>query len=653
MAPACERDDKSLVGDAAVVREVFEQLPYVVVAFGGADHRVVAANAAYRALAGVGAVVGRPVAEVFPEMIAQQVFPMFDRVHATGEPAQMREWRVQVDTRGDEVVLDVDLVPRRGVDGAVAGVTCYVTDVTAAVQARERERGRAQDAERRYRAAREVVAELQRELLPRTVPVLPGVGAAACYLVASDDQTAGGDWFDVVPLDNGSVAAVVGDVVGHGVAASAAMGRLRTVLSTALVATGDLDAALRWTDRFAEASPQMRAATVAVLILDPNTGSMHYATCGHLPALVVDGDGASNRFLPTSGAGPLGTGSALSTATDRLEPGQAVLLFSDGLVERPGRPLAEGLADLAQVTRDAAANKILPLGAPDAEADRLAQQCVELLTRTGYDDDVTAVALHRRPAPVTPLDLELTADPNVLVALARDLRGWLSSFHAGPADVEALDLAANELVVNALEHAYHDAHGPIRVRAELTPHGDVVLSVTDDGTWVEPGPPPATSGRGLWMAGAAVDTLTITHPGSGRGGEGTVVTATRAMTHPANLATETTLNPAPSAPAREFDVVVDRNDDGSPSTLHISGRVDLVTAPHLADTLDVATRGGMHAVGIDLNHVDMLASAGVSVLFALQDQLAIHGHPLAPIADDETPAAHVLDLVGLARRPRN
>src|SRR5262245_11230705 len=71
---------------------------------------------------------------------------------------------------------------------------------------------------------------LQEALLPRALPVLPRARIAARYLAAGQEQAAGGDWFDAVPLADGTVALVVGDVVGHGVAASAAMGQLRSVL---------------------------------------------------------------------------------------------------------------------------------------------------------------------------------------------------------------------------------------------------------------------------------------------------------------------------------------------------------------------------------------------------------------------------------------
>jgi len=123
---------------------------------------------------------------------------------------------------------------------------------------------RAADAERRNPGDRGIVAELQAALLPTALPVLPRVMIAARYLVAGQEQAAGGDWFDAIPLDSGGVALVVGDVVGHGVAASAAMGQLRAVLAELLAAEKDLGHVLRRTDAFAARMPSLRAATLAL-----------------------------------------------------------------------------------------------------------------------------------------------------------------------------------------------------------------------------------------------------------------------------------------------------------------------------------------------------------------------------------------------------
>src|SRR5262245_33063362 len=229
---------------------------------------------------------------------------------------------------------------------------------------------------------------LQEALLPRALPVLPRARIAARYLAAGQEQAAGGDWFDAVPLADGTVALVGGDVVGHGIAASAAMGQLRSVLDELLAAEPDLRTVLTRAEAFAAERAGLRAATMALAVLDPADGTLRYTTCGHPPLLIISTDGTS-RYLPGTRTGPLGTGSAPDRATVVLQPGELVLLYSNGLIERPDRTVAEGMAELAKVAAGAAAGPAPPAGTGPAAADRVCQLTVELLARGGYADDVT------------------------------------------------------------------------------------------------------------------------------------------------------------------------------------------------------------------------------------------------------------------------
>ncbi len=141
--------------------------------------------------------------------------------------------------------------------------------------------------QRRIQATPQVVAELQRALLPPALPVLPRLRIAAQYLAAGQSEKAGGDWFDAMPLADGSVALVVGDVVGHGVAAVAAMGQFCAVLRDLLATEPQLRTVLERADAFAGRTPALRAATMALATLDPAGGSLYYVTCGHPPPLVI------------------------------------------------------------------------------------------------------------------------------------------------------------------------------------------------------------------------------------------------------------------------------------------------------------------------------------------------------------------------------
>jgi anti-sigma regulatory factor (Ser/Thr protein kinase)/anti-anti-sigma regulatory factor len=492
-----------------------------------------------------------------------------------------------------------------------------------------------------------VIVELQEALLPTALPVLPGADVAARYLVAARDQAAGGDWFDAVPLADGTVALLVGDIVGHGVKASAAMGQLRAVLDELLVRTGDIDEALRWADSMASRTPQMRAATVCAAVLDPASGTLRYATCGHPPPLVIATDGRA-RYLAQAGSGPLGTGSPPAMRSETLRTDEVLLLYSDGLVEQPGEPIETGMATLARAAGDAVANRAFPVGAPKSAAERACHDSVELLTRTGYDDDVTTLAVQRRTRPAEVLHREAVADPMAVISLWGELSAWLLSFGPAEADERSVQLAVTELVANVIEHAYDGQLGPVRLRAELGTGGVLDVEVADDGTWREPAGPAETSGRGLWLGGAVIDELRVAHsdgvpPG---GPPGTVASLRHRLSRPALLGTGTT------GPPREGDTVdfAVSIDEGRSRVLRVSGPVDITTADRFTESFDNASRGGVHPLDVDLTDVEILASAGVRAVFAARDQLAVHDHRLTIIAAAGSPADQVLALVGLDHR---
>ena len=123
----------------------------------------------------------------------------------------------------DEIVVDFEVSPFRDPHGEIIGVIGVGRDITEHVRQQETQSAAAEQLGRRYQRATDVIEEVQRALLPTRLPVLPAVDVAASYAVGGAEQAAGGDWFDVLPVGDGTVAAVVGDVVGHGVDASAVM----------------------------------------------------------------------------------------------------------------------------------------------------------------------------------------------------------------------------------------------------------------------------------------------------------------------------------------------------------------------------------------------------------------------------------------------
>src|SRR3954447_2174944 len=192
---------------------------------------------------------------------------------------------------------------------------------------------------------------LQRSLLPGALPAVDGLAVTAHYLPAVEGTSAGGDWYDVLPLGGGAVAVAVGDVVGNGAPAAAVMGQLRSALAGLLLAGFPPGQALEVLDRFARHVTGARMSTVACLRLEPDAGRLTYSSAGHPPPLLVDAGGAGRHGYLDGGLGPalgLPTSGPRPEAARTLAPGSTLVLYTDGLVERRGAALDDGLERLAR-----------------------------------------------------------------------------------------------------------------------------------------------------------------------------------------------------------------------------------------------------------------------------------------------------------------
>ncbi|MDP9815218.1 SpoIIE family protein phosphatase [Spirilliplanes yamanashiensis] len=627
------------MSEPELVASGVEQAPFILILCEGPELRVAAANAAARAVAPERKMVGRPLSEVFDDLAGQQWVDLYGQVYRTGEPVTGQQWRAHLtgpDGTVHELYADFSINPWRHPDGTIRGVIGSGVDVTALVRARLDAEQQNADLQQRYRRTRDVVTTLQRELLPRGLPVLPGAQIAASYLLADADTAAGGDWFDAIARPDGTVALVVGDVVGHGVTASGVMGQLRAVLHDRLDDGAGIAEALAAVDRIARRQSAARAATVCVAVLDPADGTLTYCTAGH-PAPLVLPTGGGSRHLPVTGGAPLGTGSAFDVRTDRLGPGDVLLLYSDGIVERPGRSAADGTAELARTAEHAAGGRALhePGAAP---ADRVCTQTVELLVRaTGHSDDITLLAAQLVEA-VPGLDLRLPVELSSLSAARRELGDWLTAAGAGDDDTFVLQHALGELVTNAIEHA-GPQDDPVLLRAAVGPDGCLHAEVVDRGRWRPPVHHP-DRGRGLAMTSQLVDTLHVE-----RTATGTTATVGHRLSRPPRLLTG---ERAAAAPATSADALTVDEDAGG---VRVSGPLDAATAPVLQRDLLRRSRGGTVAAAVDLSGVTHLASAGVAALHAVADRHRQQRTTLRLHAADGTPAAHVLGLVALPYSP--
>lgn len=186
---------------------------------------------------------------------------------------------------------------------------------------------------------------MQRSMLPASLPAPQGWSLDARY-EAADGGRVGGDWYDALLLPSGALAAVVGDVAGHGHQAAAAMGQLRNALRAILVRTEDPAEAVAELDRVARWILPDQYATVLVALVDLSAGTVRYASAGHPPPLVLDRDNASTWPRPL-GTPPLGVLPG-PVRSGRLEipDGGGIALFTDGLVERRREALDEGVRRL-------------------------------------------------------------------------------------------------------------------------------------------------------------------------------------------------------------------------------------------------------------------------------------------------------------------
>ncbi|HEY6425461.1 MAG TPA: SpoIIE family protein phosphatase [Pseudonocardiaceae bacterium] len=626
-------------GEQDDVLACFELLPTAVWAFEGPEHRVVAVNRAARdRLADRRDLLGLPVRTAIPEIVGQHLFDQLDRVYATGERLVGREWRVLVESNRDgtmdEVFFDFVLVPRFAGDGSVRGVVAQCVDVTAAVL---RRREAAHAVPEPLDAGPDVAVTMQRALLPAGLPVLPQVGLAAQYRVAEKEVAAGGDWFDAVPLGRGRVALTVGDVVGHGEAAVAAMGQLRAILTDALLDGLPAAEALSRLNRFAGRVRAARAATACLAVLDPAAEQVEYGGFAH-PAPLIVGEGGKTRFLAVVPSRPLGVADDPPVMhSSRLTAGEVMLLYSDGLVQRPGRTMSDGMNELASVA-SAAMWETSMTEAPGPVADRVCGLAVERLTRLGIADDVTLLAAELRAEPHRPLVLELPAEAVWLRGIRRALDEWLHGVGAGPDDVPSVHLAVVEAATNCVEHAYQGAGGWMWLDVVLDGDGRLRATVTDHGRWRPPPPESEHRGRGLRLMHSLMETVDV-H----RADRGTTVTMSKTLQRPAVFSAGA---PDQVGAGATVDFATEVRAGPRPC-LVVAGPLDMSTAGSLLNRISELSRGGVLPVDVDLSAVTHLASAGVQVLYDCARAADGEQGWVRLLVPEGCPARYVLTLNGL------
>ena len=235
-----------------------------------------------------------------------------------------------------------------------------------------------------YQAERRASVQLQRALLPADIPQIRGWDVATHYSPAGD-QEAGGDFYDVVEVGGGRYVAVVGDVMGRGLDAAASMAQVRSTVRAYAVEDPDPVAVFARVDAFFESTRLEQLVTMIYLLIDPDGDTVQLASAGHIPPLVVGVGGAWSLTTPTEPPFGVGRPERHGLAV-RLYPGDALVLITDGLVERRGEDIDDGVG---RVLTAAAAS-------PAVGAEELLRRILAATQHRGLDDDVTVLVLHRR-----------------------------------------------------------------------------------------------------------------------------------------------------------------------------------------------------------------------------------------------------------------
>ncbi|NED12448.1 SpoIIE family protein phosphatase [Streptomyces sp. SID9124] len=365
-----------------------------------------------------------------------------------------------------------------------------------------------------YEQEHDLAEGLQQAMLPRRIPDVPGAQIAVRYRSARLGRDIGGDWYDVIPLPGGRVGAVIGDVQGHDTHAAAVMGQLRivlrayaaeghspaTVMARASVFLHELD-----TDRF---------ATCTYAEADLTTGVVQLVRAGHVDPLVRDSDGGCHR-VPSEGGLPLGLSAEFGrleypVATVELDPGQTMVLFTDGLVELPGADLDEGTQRLTA---------LITSGPQDLEqlADRL---CASVDERGG-EDDVAMLLLRRKAAQAPQSGGRLQQhvaqnDPEALSSARHMIRAAVRAWGAKDR-ADEVELAADELVTNALMHT--DGGAIVTIRVLTGPDRRLRVDVEDRSSALprrRDAGEAGVSGRGLMLVDQLADAWGVESRGTGK-----------------------------------------------------------------------------------------------------------------------------------------
>lgn len=392
---------------------------------------------------------------------------------------------------------------------------------------------------------RELAEGIQESMMPSLGPDVPGLGLAGRYVPTGGGLQVGGDWYDVISLPSGHIALVVGDVQGHDVRAAGVMGQLRIALRAYAAEGHRPEAVLSRASRFLAGisagddhqgrpaadgevpeQPDDRFATCLYVDVDPATGTLEIARAGHVDPAVRTADGTV-LLRPTSGGLPLGIDPDSDYPRTRLvlEPGETMLICTDGLIESDGYDMTSGWNRIRS-TLEQHGDEAL-----EALADTLVSTVHGPLSQRPSgplvdqrDDDIAVLLLRRRT--LKPLLRKVgrraalgivQSEPQRIADVRRQLRELLHDWPS-PDQVDSAELLASELLGNVLRHTDGDAWvvaelsgkpGQRRLRVEVTDSSDDLPHKRRPGEL-------ASSGRGLVLIECLADAWGVNPRGEGK-----------------------------------------------------------------------------------------------------------------------------------------
>ncbi|MEV6107570.1 SpoIIE family protein phosphatase [Streptomyces sp. NPDC051940] len=301
-----------------------------------------------------------------------------------------------------------------------------------------------------YRREAYISNELQRTMLPESLPQPTGVRLASRYLPAAESARVGGDWYDAIPLPGSRVALVVGDVMGHSVTSAAIMGQLRTATQTLAGLDLPPQEVLHHLDEQAQRLGEERMATCLYAVYDPIASRLTLANAGHPPPVLLGQDGTCQVLHVPPGA-PIGVGGTVFEPVELdVPPGSTLMLYTDGLVESRLCDVSTGIERLR--ARLAATAALTGPGHPPP-LEPLCDEVLDVLDPGTRDDDIALLAARLDGiAPSSAAQWQLDPRTSAPREARRHARAALAGW--GLDDLsDAVELLVSEVVTNAIRYA--------------------------------------------------------------------------------------------------------------------------------------------------------------------------------------------------------